>query len=127
MGKTDYTENKILNIVFKNTAWTPPATAYAALFTVTPTDSTSGTEVTGGSYARQALTMGTPSGGSVSNTLSFTFSGIPSGTVTTIGVFDALTSGNLLYYQALSSNVIVPASGNADIVFGVGDLTVTET
>lgn len=127
MGKTDFLENKIINIVFKNTAYTPPATVYAALFTATPSDTGGGTEVTGGSYARQALTMGTASLGSISNTATITFSSVPTGTITTLGVYDASTGGNLLYYQALTSNIIVPASGAADIVFGVGDFVVTET
>lgn len=127
MSKSDYLENKILNVVFKNTAYTPPATVYAALFTATPSDTGGGTEVTGGSYARQALTMGTPSLGTISNTATITFSSVPSGTITTLGVYDASTGGNLLYYQGLTSNIIVPSSGAADIVFGVGDFSVTET
>lgn len=126
MGKSDYLENKILNLVFKNTAYTPPATVYAALMTAAPTDTGGGTEVTGGSYARQALTMGTPSLGVITNTLAVTFSTVPAGTITHIAIYDASSGGNLLYYNALSSSIIVPATGGADIEFGVGDITITE-
>lgn len=125
MAKSDYTENKLLNIVFKNTAWTPPATVYAALMTAIPSDTGGGTEVAGGSYARQALTMGSPSLGTITNSLAFTFSAIPAATITSLAVYDASTSGNLLYYEALSSNII--ATAGADIEFGVGDFTVTES
>lgn len=124
MAKTDYLENALLNHVLKNSAYSSPATVYAALMTVAPTDSTGGTEATGGSYARQALTFGTPSAGSVSNTLAVTFSAVAAATYTHIAIFDALTSGNLLYYQALSSNIV--ATAGSDIEFGVGDITVTE-
>lgn len=125
MAKTDYLENKILNHVLKNTAYTQPATVYAALMTVAPTDSTTGTEVTGGSYARQAITFGTPSAGSVSNTLAVNFSAVPAGTITHIAIFDASTGGNMLYYQVLNSQIV--ATAGSDIEFGIGDITVTET
>lgn len=125
MSKSDYLENKLLNIVFKNTAYTPPATVYAALMTAAPSDTGGGTEVTGGSYARQALTMGTPTLGTITNTVAFTFSAIPAATITHIAVYDASTAGNLLYYEALSSTIITTAG--ADVEFGIGDLTVTES
>lgn len=124
MGKSDYLENKILNIVFKNTAYTPPATVYAALMTATPTDSGGGTEVTGGSYARQALTMGTATAGSITNTVAVVFTGVPAATITHIAVYDASTGGNLLYYNALSTSIITTASAEVD--FDVGNFTVTE-
>lgn len=59
---TDTWEAAILNLIFRNTAAsaTTPAglhasNMYLALFTVLPSDSSSGTEVTGGSYARVAV------------------------------------------------------------------------
>lgn len=124
MAKSDYLENKILNHTLKNTAYTSPTTVYAALMTATPTDTGGGTEVTGGSYARQAVTFGTPTLGSVSNSLAITFSALPAATITHIAVYDALTAGNLLYYGPLSSSII--ATAGADVVFGVGDFTITE-
>lgn len=58
----DVWEKKILDLIFRNTgaSATIPAgldasNMYLALFTVMPTDSTTGTEVTGGSYARVAV------------------------------------------------------------------------
>lgn len=124
MAKSDYLEDKILNVVFKNTAYTPPATVYGALMTATPTDTGGGTEVVGGSYARQALTMGTPSLGTIANSALVTFTAVPASTITHIAVYDALTTGNLLYYGALSSSIIAPAG--TDINFEVGDFIVAE-
>lgn len=125
MSKSDYLEDKILNIVFKNTAYTPPATVYGALMTATPNDTGGGTEVAGGSYARQALTMGTPSSGTITNTLAVTFSAVPAATISHIAIYDASTSGNLLYYASLTGNIVTTTG--ADIEFGVGDFTITET
>lgn len=125
MSKSDYLEDKILNIVFKNTAYTPPATVYGALMTATPIETGGGTEVAGGSYARQALTMGTPSSGAITNTLAITFSSLPAATITHIAVYDDISAGNLLYYGSLTGSIVTTTG--ADIEFGVGDFTITET
>ena len=53
----DYAEAAVLNTVFGATAFPTIATHYVALYTVIPTDvNAGGTEVTGGSYARVAVT-----------------------------------------------------------------------
>ena len=67
MSKSNFLENEILDHVLRNSSYTPPSTVYAALFTSNPDEDGSGTEVTGGSYARQAVTFGAASGGSVTN------------------------------------------------------------
>ena len=59
MAFTDYLENKLLAHTFSNTAYTSPSTVYVALYTVAPTDSSVGTEVTGGGYARQSASFTT--------------------------------------------------------------------
>lgn len=60
---SDYLENKVLDHVYRNVAYTAPTGTYLALYTVAPTDAGGGTEVTGGGYARQAITFGASSGG----------------------------------------------------------------
>ncbi len=53
---TDVYEKKVLDYLFRNASLGLDGTnLWVALFTVTPTDSTTGTEVTGGSYARTAV------------------------------------------------------------------------
>ena len=52
-GFSDYLEDKVLDHVFGGTAYTAPTTLYVALYTVAPTDTGGGTEVSGGAYARQ--------------------------------------------------------------------------
>ena len=126
-GKSDYLEDKILNHVLRNTAYTQPATVYAGLFTAAPSDTGGGTEVSGNNYARTAITFGAPSpSGTCANSGAVTFP-TPSGSwgaCTHFGVFDASSAGNLLYWAALAQTE-TPLSGNT-VSFAIGALVVTE-
>jgi len=80
---------------------TRPAGSYIALFTVAPTDAGGGTEVTGGSYARQAITWTTPSGASTqpNATVTFPTASADWGTIVAAAIFDASTSGTMLLWN----------------------------
>ena len=101
---SNYLENRILDHTLGTTSYTMPTTIYLALFTSNPGETGSGTEVSGSGYARQAVTFGAASGGSALNnsTETFTASGGNFGTVSYFALFDALTSGNMLYYGPIS-------------------------
>ena len=100
-----------------------PNPVYLALYTVAPTDSTAGTEVSGGSYARQTITFGAASGGTASNDANVDFSGMPACTVVAVAVLDASTSGNMLVYGDLTANKSVDAG---DILrISTGDLDIS--
>lgn len=103
---TNYLEDKLLNHVLRNTSYTAPTTAYVGLFTVAPTDTLSGTEVSGGSYARQSLSVTTASAGIVTSSADINFPQATAswGTITALGIFDALSSGNLLMYTSLTTS-----------------------
>jgi hypothetical protein len=103
---SDFLENKLLDHVLRNTAYTQPATVYAALYTATPSDTGGGTEVSGGAYARTAVTFGAAASGSISNSADVTFPAATGnwGTVTHVGIFDASTAGNLLFWGALTAS-----------------------
>ena len=58
---SNYLENALINAVLRNTSYTSPTTVYVSLYTTDPTDADSGTEVSGGLYARTAVTFGAPS------------------------------------------------------------------
>lgn len=125
--KSDYLENKVVEHVLRNVTYTPPATVYVGLFTAPPGESGGGTEVAGGSYARQPVTFGAAVGGLVSNSSQVTFptcTGSDWGTITDFAIFDALSGGNELYYGTLTSPVIILV-GSA-FVFAVNQLTVQE-
>lgn len=98
-----YLANAILNEVLRNTNYVPPATVYLALYTTNPTAADTGTEVTGGSYARQSMSWAAASGGSSSTAADINFAAMPAVTVTYLGIRDAVTGGNLLFYGAWAS------------------------
>src|SRR6056300_745550 len=103
---SDFLENALINAVLRNTTYTSPATVYVSLYTTDPTDADTGTEVSGGSYARTAVTMGAPSNGVSTNSADVTFPTATAswGTVTHIGIHDASTSGNLLFHTPLDTS-----------------------
>lgn len=116
----DYAENKIVDALLRGQAIGAPVTGYIALYTVCPTDSTAGTEVTGGSYARVAITAGltqwagtqsagsttasSGTGGTTSNNavLSFPTPTASWGTVVCWSYTDAASAGNIWFYSALT-------------------------
>jgi len=106
---SNFAELKILDLLFKNTAYTTP-NAYLALFTSDPTDAGSGSEVASlYDYARIQIDNKTSaaSAGSITNNANITFApanGGSFGTVTHIGIFDASTTGNLLAHGVLSAS-----------------------
>lgn len=107
---------------------TTPITPYIALFTTAPTDSSGGTEVSGGSYARvsSAGKWAAPSAGSVSTNATITFPTATAdwGTVVAFAVMDASSGGNMLYWGALSANKTVSNGDTASVASG--GLTITE-
>ena len=124
MSFTNFLETEILDHVFAGAAYTAPSTKYLALFTGAPGETGGGTEVSGGGYARQTVAF-TTSGNTTSNNAAVEYPTATAnyGTVTHVGVYDALTSGNLMAYAALSSNKTIETGD----VFRVpsGDLDIT--
>ena len=129
-SKSDYLENKLLDLILGNVSYTIPTTLYFALFTVAPSDSGGGTEVTGGSYARVAVTNNTTnfpaaSGGSKGNGTAITWPTATAswGTVLAVGVFDAASGGNLLFWTTISSKTV---DSNDTVSIPINNFTVTE-
>ena len=116
---SNYLENALLNLVLRGVAYTSPTDLYVALYTTDPTDADSGTEVSGGSYARVKVLFNAPVdiGGEAvcANTATIEFPEATNswGTVTHIGIRDSLTVGNLLYHGVLQT----PKSIDAGDVF----------
>lgn len=122
---SNYLENKLLDHILKNVNYTSPTTVYMGLFLTDPTDDGSGTEVSGGSYARKVLSVTSASGGIVTSSADVTFDQATGnwGTVAYIGLFDAITSGNLLMHTALTTSKTIETGD----IFKVpsGNLTAT--
>lgn len=110
---TDTLETALINHLFRGTAYTAPATWYVGLLTAACSDSSAGTEVSGGAYARVGVASGTGNwaatsagNGTTSNVNAINFA-TPSagwGTVTHFGLYDASSAGNLLVCQALTTS-----------------------
>jgi hypothetical protein len=122
---SNYLENALINVTLRATAYTAPTTVYLALYTTDPTDADTGTECTGTSYARQSVTFGAPSNGVSTNSAAIEFpqAGGAWGTITHIGIRDALTVGNLLYHTPLDASKTI-ATGDVFRV-AVSSLSVT--
>jgi hypothetical protein len=129
---SDFSEDEILDHLLGGATYTPPATLYLAVFTAAPTDAGGGTEVTGGSYARLAITNNltnfpASSGGAKSNgaVLDMVTASAGWGTVVAYALFDASSAGNMLGWADLTSSVII---NNGDTLrFAAGALTYSLT
>ena len=122
---SNYLETALYDHVMRAMAFTEPATLYLALFTTDPLDAASGTEVTGGSYAREIVAFGGPTDGVGSNSGAVTFTTATAnwGTVTHIGIFDALTVGNRIVHTILTASKVVDNGDTFKV--NIGDLAVT--
>jgi len=121
----NYLENALINAVLRNTSYTSPTTTYLALYTSDPTDADTGTEITGGSYVRQAITFGAPSNGVSTNSSAIEFPQATAdwGIISHVAIRDAVTSGNLLFHTALDASKTI---NNGDIFkITSGNLSVT--
>jgi hypothetical protein len=122
---SNFLENALINATLRNTTYTSVATVYVSLWTSDPTDAGSGTEVSGGSYARTSVTFAAPSNGVTTNSADVTFPTATGswGVVGWIGINDALSSGNLLYHTALDTSKTIDSGDIFKI--STGNLSVT--
>jgi 2-keto-4-pentenoate hydratase len=129
---SDYLEDKVLDHVLTATSYTPPTTRYLALFTNTSGNAAvnleAGTltdEVSGGSYAREAITFNAASSGSSTSSATVTFPAASAnwGTVTHVAVMDAATSGNVLFWGAVTTPKTIENGDTFQV--SSGNLTIT--
>lgn len=119
-------ENRLLDASFGTAAYTAPTTPMKlALVTVLGTITAAGTEVAGGSYARQTLAMSAASAGSASNSAIITFTNMPAVTVVGVDVYDSNASPRRCWFGPLAS-IRTTAAGDqlqfavASIVASIG-------
>jgi hypothetical protein len=124
MSLSNTFETTTLQWLFTTTSVTRPTAWYLALYTVAPTDSTSGTEVSGGSYARQSVSLSV-SGDTATNGSAVEWPEATGswGTVVAAAVVDSLSGGNIIAYGALTTNKSI-SSGDV-FRFAAGALDVT--
>jgi hypothetical protein len=120
---SNYLENKVLDHILGTTSYTMPSAVYVALYTAAPNDAGGGTEVSGGSYARQTAAFDVTASGASQNSANIDFINMPASTVVAIGIHDALTSGNLLIWGTLSTNKSLDAGDTLRIATGDLDIS----
>lgn len=130
---SDYLEVQLRKHIFRTGSYTKPTELHVSLHTASPTDDASGTEVSGGSYARVQRdpldanwTGASSTNGLTDNAAALTFPAPTGnwGVVTHFGIWDASSAGNLLVWGALTTPKTIN-SGDAAPSFAIGDLDVT--
>lgn len=138
-GMSDYLENKLIDYVFRGQPFVPPTNLYVALYTTGSADNGAGrVEVSGGSYSRAVIassmanwagtqgagTTVASSGvsGTTSNNVAITFPAPTAawGSIVAIGIYDAATSGNELWYGSLSTPKTINAGDPAQFFSAAG-------
>ncbi|MCC7484565.1 MAG: hypothetical protein IT529_06205 [Burkholderiales bacterium] len=137
---SDYLENKLVDHVFRGTSYSAPANVYVGLSTASCSDSSVGTEVSGGSYARVAIATGTSAfkgthgnttgassgtSGTITNAAAVTFPSPTAnwGSVTHWFISDASSGGNLLVCAALTTAKTIN-NGDAAPSFAIDALSI---
>ena len=124
---SNYAEKLLLDWLMTTGSATRPTAWYVGLFTAAPSDSGGGTEVSGSGYARQSATFAaaTSGAGTTDNSaaVTFTAAGGSWGTITHIGIFDALTTGNLLWHGAMTASKTIADGDTLEFAIGNIDLT----
>jgi len=124
MSLSNTFETDVLEWLFTDTSVTRPTAWYVGLFTTDPTDAGTGTEVSGGSYAREAATFSV-TGDTATTTAAIEFPTATAswGNITHVGIYDASTAGNLIAHAALDT---AKAIDTGDVFrIPTGDLDIT--
>jgi hypothetical protein len=124
------TLSNVLDYLYGNTSPPSRGTLYFALFTAAPSASGGGTEVTGGSYARVAVTNNTtnfpPTSGNIKSNgtaIIWPTSTAAWGTLVAWAVYDASSAGNLLDWGLLNTSQIMNSGDGYQLA--IGQFTVT--
>jgi hypothetical protein len=122
---SNYLELEVLDHVLSVGAYSMPADIYLGLSVGSMAEDASGTELSGSSYARQAITFAAASGGSASSNATVTFPTATGswGTVAYWSIWDAASSGNMMLHGVFAAS---KAIGTGDALrVNSGDITVT--
>lgn len=122
---TNTAENKALDFLMGLAPADPTTPMKVALVTANGSDTAAGTEVTGGSYARQTLTVGAAASGATSNSADITFAGMPACTVVGVEIWDSAGSPVRLWYGALAASRTVAAGDDLRLLAGELDIALS--
>lgn len=118
-------ENRCLDFILGLTSTAPTTPMKVALVTAAGSDTAAGTEVTGGSYARQTLSVAAAASGATSNSADLVFAGMPAATVVGVEVWDSAGTPVRLWYGPLASPRTVLAGDELQILAGELDFALS--
>lgn len=125
MSLSDFAENELLDALLNNGSFAGGATVYVSLHTADPGED-GASEVSGGSYARQASGgFAAAAGGTTDNDAAINFTSMPAETVTHVGIWSAVSAGNFYVGGSLAASKTTNAGDTFQL--GAGDLDVTLT
>jgi hypothetical protein len=121
---SNYLENKVLDHVLRNTAYTQPGNLFVGLYTGNAlTNLEAGTlsdevSTSGTSYVRKAVTFGAASSGTATNSATVTFdpATLNWGNITAIAILDTVTTGNVLFYGNLTTAKLIETGDTMQFV-----------
>ena len=131
---SNYLENKVLDHVLTATSYSAPSTRYLALFLNTSGNAATNLEAgtltdevstSGSAYIRKAVTFAAASGGTSATNATVTFDTATAnwGTITHVAVMDAETSGNVLFYGAVTTSKTIETGDTFQV--SSGNLTIS--
>ena len=121
----DTIENELLDALVGTSSYSVNTPIKLALVTANGSDSAAGTEVTGGSYARQTIAFDAASGGSIDNNAVINFTGMPSCTVVGIEIYDSTGTPKRLAYGALTASRTVTSGDTVQFAIGAVSLSLS--
>ncbi len=119
---TNAAESRNVDWLTGNSTTAPTLPLKVALVTANGSESAAGTEVTGGSYARQSVSFGAASSGATSNSGVVRFEGMPTCTVVGIEIWDSAGTPFRWFYKSITSRSFT-AGDVAE--FAIGDIDIT--
>lgn len=125
-AKKETLANALLNAVLRGATYDSPPAIYCALFTIAPTATTAGVEVSGGAYTRILVTFRPAAAGTTTNVGAVTYPAAtaPWGNVMAAVLYDAVSEGNQLYFGNLGNPKTVGIGDQ--LTFAAGALSVAE-
>lgn len=124
---SDYLENALLDHTLGGSTFSQPGTLYLGLYTADTGLETNNpsAEVSGGSYARKAITFGAASGGSADSAATVTFDAATAnwGTITHVAITDATSAGNVLFHGAVTTSKTIESGDTFQV--SAGNLTIS--
>jgi hypothetical protein len=126
---SNYLENKILDHVLKNTAYTQPTGLYLGLFTNTSGNAATNLEAgtltdevstSGTAYARKSIAFNAASSGTSISSATVTFDAATAswGTITHVAIMDNSTGGQVLFWGAVTTSKQIDTGDTFQVTSG---------